>query len=113
MPLSIRRFSRMLLNNGVFTRKDNTLHEPALGPSVYVGSAVVNLLALALPLAILQIYDRVLPNAAFDTLSVLIAALIGVVVVDAILKYCRAYYVNWTGASFTHTLSTKAPRTPQ
>lgn len=90
--------------------KDNPHGLPAaeLGPSVYVGSAVVNLLALALPLSILQIYDRVLPNASFDTLTIMIVALIGVLVVDGVLKYCRAYYVNWTAASFTHKLSTRA-----
>ena len=90
--------------------KDNPHGLPAaeLGPSVYVGSAVVNLLALALPLSILQIYDRVLPNASFDTLTIMIAALIGVLIVDGVLKYCRAYYVNWTAASFTHKLSTRA-----
>lgn len=90
--------------------KDNPYGLPAaeLGPSVYVGSAVVNLLALALPLSVLQIYDRVLPNASFDTLTIMIVALIGVLVVDGVLKYCRAYYVNWTAASFTHKLSTRA-----
>ena len=90
--------------------KDNPYGLPAaeLGPSVYVGSAVVNLLALALPLSILQIYDRVLPNASFDTLTIMIVALVGVLVVDGVLKYCRAYYVNWTAASFTHKLSTRA-----
>lgn len=97
-----------LFAGDIFKDNPHALPEAALGPSVYVGSAVVNLLALALPLSILQIYDRVLPNASFDTLSVLIAALIGVLVVDLVLKYCRAYYVNWTAASFTHKLSTRA-----
>mgnify|MGYP003700322777 CR=1 FL=1 len=76
--------------------------------TVYFASSVVNLLALALPLTVLQIYDRVLPNAAFDTLAVLIAALVGVVAIDAVLKYFRASVVNWSAASFTHKLTTKA-----
>ena len=92
----------------LFADNQRDLPTAALGWSVYAGSAVVNLLALALPLAILQIYDRVLPNAAFDTLAILITALVGVLIVDAVLKYCRAYYVNWTAASFTHKLSTRA-----
>ena len=92
----------------LFSKQREGLPDPALGPSVYAGSAVINLLALALPLAILQIYDRVLPNAAFDTLSVMIAALAGVLIIDMILKYCRTYFINWTAAAYTHKLSSKA-----
>ena len=81
---------------------------PPLSPATYVASGIINLLALALPLAILQIYDRVLPNAAFDTLTALICVLIGVVAIDAVLKYLRSRVVNWCAASFTHNLSMKA-----
>ncbi len=88
---------------------DNTaLSEPPLSATTYVASAIVNVLALALPFTILQIYDRVLPNASFDTLTALVALLMGVVAVDAVLKYLRASLVNWSAASFTHTLSMKA-----
>ncbi len=84
------------------------VEEPPLGASIYAASGVINLLALALPITILQIYDRVLPNQSFDTLAVLITALIAVVAIDAILKYLRASLVCWSGASFTHAFSTKA-----
>ncbi len=76
---------------------------PPLGWLTYVASGMINLLALALPLTILQIYDRVLPNASFDTLTALVALLGAVVVLDGILKYCRASVINWGGASFIHT----------
>ncbi len=87
---------------------DAVAPEPPLGVAVYAASAVINLLALALPLTILQIYDRVLPNAAFDTLTALIIALMIVICVDAVLKYLRATVVNWSAASFTHKLSLRA-----
>ncbi len=87
---------------------DTIMPEPAVSTSTYIASAIVNLLALALPFTILQIYDRVLPNASFDTLTALVTLLVGVVVVDAILKYLRASLVNWSAASFTHKLSMKA-----
>ncbi len=89
-------------------RPRSPLDEPKPDAAVYAGSVIVNLFALALPLTVLQIYDRVLPNASFDTLVVMIAALVGVVVVDGVLKYCRSYLINWSAASFTHKLSTKA-----
>lgn len=87
---------------------DAHMAEPPLSLTTYIASAVVNLLALALPLSILQIYDRVLPNAAFDTLAALITVLVCVVAVDAVLKYFRASVINWSAASFTHRLTTKA-----
>ncbi len=88
---------------------DNTvMSEPPLSATIYVASAIVNVLALALPFTILQIYDRVLPNASFDTLTALVSVLVGVVAVDAVLKYFRASLVNWSAASFTHKLSMKA-----
>ena len=82
-----------------------------MGRATYAASAVINLFALALPLTILQIYDRVLPNAAFDTLTALIATLVIVIAADALLKCLRSTIVNWTAASFTHKLSVKAMAT--
>lgn len=87
---------------------DGGLREPSLGYTIYAASAVINILALALPLSILQIYDRVLPNAALDTLSALVFGLVCVVLIDGVLKYLRAYVANWAAASFTHKLSIKA-----
>lgn len=87
---------------------ETSLSEPRLSPAIMVASAIVNVLALALPFTILQIYDRVLPNASFDTLTALVVLLGGVVVIDAVLKFLRASVVNWSAAAFTHTLSMKA-----
>ncbi len=82
--------------------------EPETLKVVYASSMVINLLALALPLTILQVYDRVLPNASFTTLNALLAGLIAVILIDLILKYARSYVVNWAGASYTHKTSSKA-----
>lgn len=84
------------------------LPEPALNQTTYIASAIINLLGLALPLTVLQIYDRVLPNAAYNTLSALILMLVGVVIIDGLLKYFRATVINWAAASYTHRLTTKA-----
>lgn len=75
---------------------------PALPISVIISTLFINLLALGLPLTILQVYDRVLPNAALDTLSMLIVGLIGVLIIDVILKLARYYLIGWSAASFTH-----------
>ncbi|WP_297581930.1 ABC transporter transmembrane domain-containing protein [Roseibium sp.] len=67
-----------------------------------MASVFANVLALALPLAILQVYDRVLPNASTDTLLVLMSGVICVLVVDAMIKIARTAVVGRFGASFNH-----------
>jgi len=84
--------------------------EPAVPKSVYAASIFINCMALALPLTILQVYDRVLPNDATDTLFFLIVGLVTVVMIDALLKFLRSYVIGWTGAAFTHVASLEAFR---
>ena len=106
MQSTVRQFATEFFQSG--KSGENGLPEPPLGRATYAASGVINLLALALPLTILQVYDRVLPNAAFDTLTALIILLISAVLIDGLLKYFRATVVNWSAASFTHRLSVRA-----
>ncbi|MAW79255.1 MAG: hypothetical protein CMI63_03385 [Parvularcula sp.] len=105
----IREFTTELFNDnrGV----DGGLRPPRMNATTYLASCIVNLLSLALPLTILQVYDRVLPNAAFETLSVLILLLAAAVFIDSLLKYLRSLVINWSSAAFTHNLSVKAMKT--
>src|ERR1051325_9699150 len=79
---------------------------PALEWPVLVAAFAVNLLALVLPLVTLQVYDRVLPYAAWDTLNALAAMVLVALLVDAGLKAARASVAGWSGARFEHRLST-------
>ncbi len=63
--------------------------------SVIVVSATINILGLALPLVILQVYDRVLTNHAYSTLAWLIAGLVTVVAAETVLKIIRSYLLSW------------------
>lgn len=76
--------------------------------SVYFGSAFVNFLGLALPLTILHVYDRVLPNQAFDTLAMLVIGLMGVVLLDSVLRIARGGIMGWRAAAFGHKHSMDA-----
>lgn len=76
--------------------------------SVYFGSAFVNFLGLALPLTILHVYDRVLPNQAFNTLAMLVIGLIGVVILDSVLRIGRGAIMGWRAAAFGHSKSMDA-----
>lgn len=62
--------------------------------AVLISSFLINLLALALPLTILQVYDRVIPNNSFNTLAALLFSLFTVVVFDTILKIARNHLVS-------------------
>ena len=84
---------------------DDALGPPLLDRTTYIASAVINLLSLALPLTILQVYDRVLPNAAYETLAALILILTATIIIDGSLKYLRSTVINWSAAAFTHNIS--------
>ena len=86
------------------------IRDPRLPGSVIAASLVLNLLGLALPLSVLQIYDRILPNDATETLAFLIIGLGVVVVLDTTLKILRAKAINWLAGAFTYNASLEAFR---
>lgn len=88
----------------------DTVNPPKLSQTVVYASILINVLGLAMPLTILQVYDRILPNQAIDTLVVLIIGLGVVLAIDAVLKTLRAYLVGWNAASFTHQANMEATR---
>ncbi len=76
--------------------------------SVYLSAVVVNLLGLVLPLSMLQVYDRVIPNAAETTLSAIVTILILTVVIEAALRISRLYIDNFNAAKFSHNITVDA-----
>ncbi len=62
---------------------------------IIVASIVSSFLGLALPLAVLQIYDRILPNQSIETLTLLTLGLFGAFALDAVLKILRSYLLGW------------------
>jgi ATP-binding cassette, subfamily C, bacterial LapB len=58
-------------------------------PPVLLACVLINLLALGLPLTLMQIYDRVLPSAALNTMVALLLGLAGVVILDVALRILR------------------------
>jgi ATP-binding cassette, subfamily C, bacterial LapB len=78
--------SRPRRGHSLFRLLFDTLRLP---PSVIIGSVFINLLGLALPLVILQIFDRVLRNESINTLVLLLAGLIGAITIEAALRLGR------------------------
>ncbi len=67
-----------------------------LPASVVVASILINVLSLIMPLAVMQVYDRVVPRQALETLSSLLFIVAGVVVLEALLRIARSYIVTWS-----------------
>jgi ATP-binding cassette subfamily B protein/ATP-binding cassette subfamily C protein LapB len=61
---------------------------------VAVLTLFINIFALAVPLFAMSVYDRVVPNQAFETLFVLSIGVILVLVFDVIFKYVRTHILE-------------------
>ncbi|MDP2696482.1 peptidase domain-containing ABC transporter [Thalassospira sp.] len=70
--------------------------------SVVIGALSINLLSLALPVTLLQIYDRVLPHHSIPTLTLLILGVFGALVLESLLRLGRAYISSLSAARFEH-----------
>jgi ATP-binding cassette subfamily C protein LapB len=89
-----KRVSFVSLSDGEFVR------EPSVPISVKFASFSVNLLALALPLSIMQIYDRVIPNHSLATLAYLFLGLTFAIAIDYALKISRSALLSWHATQF-------------
>lgn len=77
-------------------------------PSILLSSLGVNLLSMALPLTILQVYQKIIPNSALETFGYLLAGLAMVILIDGLLRAARSYTIAWQGARFEHLISREA-----
>lgn len=72
-----------------------------------IATIVINLLSLALPLALMQVYDRIIPNASHSTLAWLMAGVISAILLETCVKILRSFISNWLSARLEHILNTE------
>ncbi len=71
-----------------------------------LGAALmINLIALALPMFTMNVYDRVVPNRAIETLWVLALGVIAMLCVDMVLRSLRGYFIDLASARIDLQLS--------
>jgi ATP-binding cassette subfamily C protein LapB len=74
---------------------------------VILASVFISLLSLALPLFVMNVYDRVVPNAALETLWALAVGVLIVLTADFLLRMLRQYFVELAASRLDVTLSAK------
>ncbi len=79
-------------------------------PELVLISLFMNLLALALPLVLLQVYNRILPNAALSTFALLVLGIGVALILESLLKLGRSYLTGWVSARFEHNAGVAALR---
>lgn len=74
-------------------------------PILLLGALFANLLALALPLTILQIFDRVVVNRSYETLTLLAVGVITALILEQFIRAVNGRIVEWLGVRYEHQAS--------
>ncbi len=72
---------------------------------VLIASLLINIFALVSPLFVMNVYDRVVPNQAFETLWMLAAGVFLAFCFDFMIRAVRARFVDLVGKQIDLTLS--------
>jgi ATP-binding cassette subfamily C protein LapB len=74
---------------------------------VALGAMMANLLAIASALFAMQVYDKVVPNSAFDTLWILTSGVVLAIVLESVLRTMRGHLLDIMGKSLDLKLSSQ------
>ncbi|MBF0162209.1 MAG: ATP-binding cassette domain-containing protein [Magnetococcales bacterium] len=71
-----------------------------IGPSILLASVFVNTLSMALPITLIQVYDRILPNESLSSLAWLVVGVVVALLLEGVLRVARTYLSGWMGIHF-------------
>ncbi|GIK98364.1 MAG: ABC transporter [Alphaproteobacteria bacterium] len=72
---------------------------------VVLAALLLNMFAVVSPIFVMQVYDRVVPNRAFETLWMLAIGAIAVFGFDFLLRTLRGYFLDRTGKTLDRRIS--------
>ncbi|PKG83303.1 toxin ABC transporter [Colwellia sp. 75C3] len=78
----------------------NLLNNTTALTQLSFSSVFINLLSLALPFTMLQIYDRILPNQSYGTATVLVIGVAIAILLELFLRYARSWMLASSAANF-------------
>lgn len=81
-------------------RADQILTSSRRDPAVIVASFGANLLSLAVPMAMIHIYDRVIPNQGYETLVALGLMVAGAIFAEVLLRGARRHLLELSAERF-------------
>jgi ATP-binding cassette, subfamily C, bacterial LapB len=79
-----------------------------LPADVLAASVFINLLGLALPLGILQVYDRIVPQSATATLTWMVIGITCALVMETVLRITRSHVIAWGAMKHAWTANVDA-----
>ncbi|CAM3771809.1 type I secretion system permease/ATPase [Vibrio aquimaris] len=74
---------------------------------VFIASIMINLFAIAAPMFTRLVYDKVVPNLAFETLWVLASGIFVIFLFELTLKILRSYFIDVAGKKSDVLISSK------
>lgn len=89
--------ARRLLSGMLGPRRDRAM--------LVLASFALNIFGLALPVTLLHVYDRILPNESYGTMLLLGIGCGAAAVMEAILRAARSALTTWMGARIEHQSS--------
>jgi ABC-type bacteriocin/lantibiotic exporter with double-glycine peptidase domain len=87
---------------------DLSVAKPPGVTAVSIAASITShVLALALPLALLQTYDRILPNQSYGTTMVLAIGVTVAILLEALVRYVRSVLFAYVGSAFEAEMTTR------
>ena len=102
-----QRADRIRLLKGKRWFWDVLLYYMPIYRHVAFASVVINLIGVISPLFVMNVYDRVIPNNAVDTLWVLAIGILIAYLFDFLLRNLRSYFVDVAGRNADVVLSSR------
>jgi len=92
----------------ILTPLKEWLSRPDVLTGIVLSSVCINLLSLAFPLSLLQIYDRIIPNQAYATLNMIVLLTAVAMLFEGIMQVLRDILTSRIDARFDYLTSCEA-----